>query len=235
MPVTPDYVAYVIDQLSPFARVVSRRMFGGIGLYANDVFFALIDDDTLYFKVDDTNRDDYIARGCEAFRPFADTASMSYYQVPSEVLEDADELAAWAHKSLRIAAAAAAAKTLRKTQAPTSQQRGSHAEREEHGVRDDNSEHAAARIVEMVALRLMTVRCAYNAAPAAHTDRSKSRSQPRLPIAQRTLSCYSIHGRRTDGGYQRRGQSRRRRRHRHSLDQFPAGERAVAAACATAS
>jgi DNA transformation protein and related proteins len=107
MSVSRDYLEYVVDQLASFA-VVARRMFGGVGLYSQELFFGLIDDDTLYLKVDDTNRDDYTSRGCEPFRPFADVASMSYFRVPPDVLEDADELAAWARKSLHVAAAAAA-------------------------------------------------------------------------------------------------------------------------------
>jgi DNA transformation protein len=107
MSVSRDYLDYVVDQLAPFAQVVTRRMFGGVGLYSQELFFGLIDDDTLYFKVDDTNRADYTERGCEPFRPFADVASVSYFRVPAHVLEDADELAQWARKSLRVAAAAA--------------------------------------------------------------------------------------------------------------------------------
>lgn len=112
MSVSADYLAYVIDQLQPFARVVSRRMFGGAGLYADDLFFGLIDDDTLYFKVDDSNRGDYVARGCPQFQPFPDNPrkmSMNYYRVPAEVLEEPEELIVWARKARQVAAKAAAA------------------------------------------------------------------------------------------------------------------------------
>ena len=111
MAVSADYLAYVLDQLASLGRVRSRRMFGGVGLYADDVFFALIDSDTLYFKVDDANRPDYTQRGCAPFRPFPDdpTYSMSYFQIPADVLEDPDELLVWARKSV----AAALSKTRR--------------------------------------------------------------------------------------------------------------------------
>src|SRR5687767_12005974 len=102
MPVSPNFLDYVLDQLSGLGAVRSRRMFGGIGLYCDELFFALIDDDIVYFKVDDSNREDYSARGCEAFRPFPDdpnTVSMNYFRVPSDVLEDVDELKIWARKS----------------------------------------------------------------------------------------------------------------------------------------
>jgi DNA transformation protein len=110
---TANYVEYVLDQLSSFARVTSRRMFGGVGLYADGFFFALIDD-TLYFKVDDSNRADYLARHCRPFQyskaKDGKIVSMGYYAVPEDVLDDPDELKTWARKSLAVAVAAAAKK-----------------------------------------------------------------------------------------------------------------------------
>jgi DNA transformation protein and related proteins len=112
MPVSEDFLAYVLEQLGG-RGYSSRRMFGGVGLYSGELFFALIAEDTLYFKVDDRNRDDYLERHCEAFRPFPDdpnTVSMSYYRVPVDVLEDSEELARWTAKAREVSAAAAAAK-----------------------------------------------------------------------------------------------------------------------------
>src|SRR5260370_41062982 len=82
-------------------------MFGGVGLYHEERFFGLIAGDTLYFKVNDSNRGDYEARGMGRFRPFPDKPywSMTYYEVPADTLEDADECAVWARKSVAIAAA----------------------------------------------------------------------------------------------------------------------------------
>jgi DNA transformation protein len=115
MAVGSDYLQYVLEQLSVLEHVSSRRMFGGIGLYCDGVFFALIDNDTLFFKVDDSNRGDYTARNMTAFRPFADKPdlSMSYFEVPADALEDRDELAVWARKSVAVAVAAAARKPRR--------------------------------------------------------------------------------------------------------------------------
>jgi DNA transformation protein len=107
MPVSSDYLSYVLEQLAGLPRVTSRRMFGGIGLYSDGLFFGLIDNDTLFFKVNDSNRDDYVARNMPAFRPFPDKPdlSMSYFTVPADALEDRDELAVWARKSIAVAAA----------------------------------------------------------------------------------------------------------------------------------
>lgn len=120
MSVSADFLEYVIEQLSAIARITSRRMFGGVGLYADGLFFALVDDDTVYFKVDDSNRADFVARGCKAFRPFADdpTYSMSYFELPADVLEDVDLLRPWARGSFAVAASAAAAKQRRASRKP---------------------------------------------------------------------------------------------------------------------
>ena len=105
MSVSDDFLHYVLEQLAGLGGVAPRRMFGGVGLYHEERFFGLIARDTLYFKVNDTNRLDYEARGMSRFRPFPDKPhwSMTYYEVPADALEDADECAAWARKSLAIA------------------------------------------------------------------------------------------------------------------------------------
>jgi DNA transformation protein and related proteins len=109
MSVSADFVTYVVDQLAGFPRVLPRRMFGGVGLYANELFFGLIAHDVLYLKVDDSNRTEYVARNCQPFRPRAQTPdvySMNYFAVPAEIIEDPEELCRWAHKALLVAAAA---------------------------------------------------------------------------------------------------------------------------------
>ncbi len=110
MAVSSDYLDYVHDQLSGLGGVTSRRMFGGAGLYCDEFFFALIDNDTLYLRVNDANRADFTTRGMGQFRPYPNSPqlSISYYETPADVLEDAAALVAWARRS--VAAAMAAAK-----------------------------------------------------------------------------------------------------------------------------
>ena len=109
MAVTQDFLQYVLEQLAGLGRVTPRRMFGAVGLYHGERFFGIITDDTLYFKVNDSNRADYEARGMGRFRPYADRPqlSMTYYEVPADTLEDADECMAWARKSVAVATAKA--------------------------------------------------------------------------------------------------------------------------------
>ena len=106
MPVSASFRTFVIEQLSRvLPRVRARRMFGGVGIYAGNLFFALIDDDTLYFKVDDSNRADFAVRGMGPFRPYGEAGEvMQYYEVPHDVLEDPEALRPWAEKAVAVAA-----------------------------------------------------------------------------------------------------------------------------------
>src|SRR5215218_6358441 len=105
MPVNESFRAFVLDQLSRVAtRIRSRSMFGGVGIYSGDLFFALIDGDTLYLKVDDSNRGDFEARGLGPFRPFGEGGeTMQYYQVDEGILEDVGELRSWVEKAIAVA------------------------------------------------------------------------------------------------------------------------------------
>lgn len=103
MSVSPGYRTYIVEQLAALPALSTRRMFGGIGLYSSEWFFALIDDDVLFFKVDDANRADYVSRGMQPFMPFPDRPSLGYFQVPAEVIEEAEELARWARRSVDVA------------------------------------------------------------------------------------------------------------------------------------
>ena len=103
MAVSDDFLEFILDQYSDWGEVTSRRMFGGAGLYRNGKMFALIADNVLYLKVDDTNRDKFLAEDSKPFKPYANKATvMSYYEVPADVLEDSDALIVWSKESLSI-------------------------------------------------------------------------------------------------------------------------------------
>ena len=106
MPVSASFRDFVLDQLSRAARGIrARSMFGGVGIYAGELFFALIADDTLYFKVDDSNRPDFEARGMGPFLPFGDERDkMQYYEVPADLLDDTDALRPWVVRAIAVAA-----------------------------------------------------------------------------------------------------------------------------------
>ncbi|MBT9471250.1 MAG: TfoX/Sxy family protein [Pseudomonadota bacterium] len=111
MSVSPDFLDYVLEQLSPLGGITHRRMFGGVGVSRHDLFFALIADDGLYFKADEVSRPDFEAAGCEPFKPFGGDKAMSYWSVPLDALEDPDEMRVWSTRALDAALRAKAPKS----------------------------------------------------------------------------------------------------------------------------
>jgi DNA transformation protein and related proteins len=110
--VSASYKAFVLDQLGGAGTTTAKAMFGGVGLYCQGLFFGLIDDDTLYLKVDDTTRADFQRVGSEPFRPYGDESHvMQYYQLPAEVLEDREAARPWVERAIEVARRAAARKS----------------------------------------------------------------------------------------------------------------------------
>ena len=95
---------FVLDQLAGLEGLRARAMFGGVGLYAGEVFFGIVAADVLYFKVDDSTRAEDEAAGSKPFKPYADRAmTMPYYAVPVDVLESAPTLIVWARRAVAVA------------------------------------------------------------------------------------------------------------------------------------
>lgn len=104
MPYTKEYRAHVFEKLGQVTPVTDRAMFGGVGIYSAGIFFALIDDDKLFFKVDDTNRADYEQRGMPPWSPPGPpSSSPKYYELPPDLLDDPVELSVWVDKAVAVA------------------------------------------------------------------------------------------------------------------------------------
>jgi len=72
-------------------------------VYSGTTFFALVDDDVLYFKVDDQSRPRFEERGMRPFRPFGEEGEvMQYYEVPADVIEDIDALRGWGAEAVAV-------------------------------------------------------------------------------------------------------------------------------------
>jgi DNA transformation protein and related proteins len=91
---------FVLDQLQALDGVEARRMFGGFGLYRDETFFGIVHKGRLYFKIDASTVGEYRKRKMKPFRPNARQTIRSYYQVPAEILEDADRLVAWVGRAV---------------------------------------------------------------------------------------------------------------------------------------
>ena len=98
MNVSNEYLQFIMQKLDPLGDVKSRAMFGGYGIFHEGLMFALISDDMLYFKVNESNLDIYKQAGS---RPFPH--GISYWEAPAELLEEDSKLHEWANISMKIA------------------------------------------------------------------------------------------------------------------------------------
>ncbi len=107
MPET-SFKAFVLDQLSALPDVRARAMFGAHGLYQGKHFFAILDEGRLFFKTDAASQAEYEARGMGPFTFEAKgrVITMQYHEVPPDILENPQELVAWARRAIEIASVA---------------------------------------------------------------------------------------------------------------------------------
>jgi DNA transformation protein and related proteins len=119
MPVSADFRLFLLDQLGQVTQVQDRKMFGGLGVYSGDLFFAVVDDDVVYLKADDRTAPRFEAEGMKPFAPMGPgTKPMAYWELPGRALEDVDELKEWVTLALEAARRAKGAKTSRTSRKP---------------------------------------------------------------------------------------------------------------------
>ena len=105
------WVAHCAELLSPLGTVRARRLFGGHGLYLDDLFVALIVGERLYLKTDAGTRPRFQAAGGEPFvhagagRP----VTLGYWTVPPDAMESPALMQPWARMALQAALEARAA------------------------------------------------------------------------------------------------------------------------------
>lgn len=100
-----NYVTYILDLLEPLGGIRSRKMFGGHGIYQYDHFFAIIADDTLYFKVNKNTVNKYKELDSKPFtyRGKGKEVSLNYWAVPLDIMENRDELEKWVAAAVHVA------------------------------------------------------------------------------------------------------------------------------------
>lgn len=115
MSASEGFVELLKDCMRGLGPVSVRRMFGGAGIYADGVMFGLIADDTLYLKADEETKCDFESEGLGPFvyEGGGRTIAMSYWRIPERLLDDPDEMVAWARTALGVAQRAAVAKPKR--------------------------------------------------------------------------------------------------------------------------
>ncbi|KVM84644.1 TfoX/Sxy family protein [Burkholderia stagnalis] len=102
--------AHYAEELSGWAPVTTKPLFGAVALYRDELVFAMVWMGSLYFKVDDSNRAEYEAAGSHALGYVVDGrdhALKSYREVPVDVIEDRGKLREWAQRAWSAALKAA--------------------------------------------------------------------------------------------------------------------------------
>ena len=111
------FVDQILARLLPLGPVRGRRMFGGWGIFLDDVMFALIAGERLYLKVDAETEDRFAEAGAEPFtyrRGDGKAIVMSYHEAPAGTIDDTDALLPWARLALDAARHAQKTKRPRK-------------------------------------------------------------------------------------------------------------------------
>ena len=92
-----------LEALAPLGEVHGRAMFGGYGIFEGDAMFALISEQTLYFKTDDASKERYLEAGSWPFNPYGDAEwTLKYYALPEGVLDDPAAVTEWGGEAVEI-------------------------------------------------------------------------------------------------------------------------------------
>ncbi|MDB5816249.1 MAG: TfoX domain protein [Rhodocyclales bacterium] len=102
----PDFADHLRELFAPIGAIRIKRMFGGAGIYVDDIMFALIADDVLYLKADAENRKLFESENLEPFSYMAkgkQRVSLSYFRAPDEAMDSPQAMQPWARSALGAA------------------------------------------------------------------------------------------------------------------------------------
>jgi len=105
MPARDEYADYLQDLLRPLGQIRLRRMFGGYGIYADDLFFAVVVEEQLYFKTDAVTRPSFEAASLEewVYEKDGKPVHMNYFRPPEAIFDDEEVLVHWGRLALSAA------------------------------------------------------------------------------------------------------------------------------------
>jgi DNA transformation protein and related proteins len=100
-----DFAAYCTELLAPAGEVRSKRMFGGYGLYVDDVFVAIVAGDALYLKADEQTRHRFEAAGGRRFEYTRQgrQQSLAFWTAPAEAMDSPALMRPWVQLALDAA------------------------------------------------------------------------------------------------------------------------------------
>jgi DNA transformation protein len=111
MVASDSFAEFLREQLAPLGRVTTRRMFGKSGVFCDGLMFGMVTGDTLYFRVDDHNRESF--KEAQTFPPLnygkkGCTIDLSFWRAPERLFDEPDEFVTWARAALAAARRVAA-------------------------------------------------------------------------------------------------------------------------------
>ena len=101
----PEFIRYCVELLEPLGAVRVKRMFGGHGLYVDDLFIAIVSDEQLYLKADEQSLPAFDAAGSVpfCFNKQGETIQTHYRRAPEEAMESPVLMRPWARLALEAA------------------------------------------------------------------------------------------------------------------------------------
>ena len=111
MVASDSFAEFLREHLTPLGRVTLRRMFGKSGVFCDGVMFAMVTENTLYFRVDDENRATF--EEARSFPPLnyakkGALIDLSFWRAPERLFDEPDELVTWARLAMAAARRVAA-------------------------------------------------------------------------------------------------------------------------------
>ena len=107
------FTQHCLELLAPLGPARARAMFGGVGLYVDDLFIALIAEGRLYLKAGAAHLEAFEAAGCEPFvyaGKDGQSMTLGYRTAPEAALDSPEAMRPWARRALEAALVAANAK-----------------------------------------------------------------------------------------------------------------------------
>ncbi len=100
-----ELLDHALELLAPLGTLRSRRMFGGWGIYVEDLFIAIIAFEQLFLKADDVTVPRFEALGCRRFEYEREgkIAGLRYFCPPEEAMESPALMRPWAQLALEAA------------------------------------------------------------------------------------------------------------------------------------
>lgn len=100
------YRVFLQDLFADLGSVETRPMFGVGGLFCDGTIFAVIADERVFLKTDETRRGDFLSEGTAPFVyrvRNGDEVVTSYYELPARLFDDPDEALLSARRAYAIA------------------------------------------------------------------------------------------------------------------------------------